>query len=140
MILGEVVSKEYREKYTKENTKSKHLDIRKDRLAIVIEDAKPLFYYEVLKEEERQVHVLYEDATLFVFNKETGLIITIIILSRKRMAMYFRAAHDYSSEHPYTQRCAKLHELHIKRHYELNKTEIKNLRDMKMKHLRMIKR
>lgn len=139
MILGYVDNQEYRDKYQKTNPRSKHMDLRKDRMALVLDNAKPLFFYEVIKDEERQVHVLFEDATLFVFNKETGLIITIILLSRKRMALYFAAADDYASEHPHTQRCAKVHDKFIKRHYELTGAELKKVKAMKVNHLKGIK-
>lgn len=137
VILGPVFKEEYEVLYNRKNEKTKHFDIRRDRLGLVLENAKPLFYFEVLRESGRQVHVLYEDAVLLVFNKETCKIITVILPSRRTLYKYFRAVNDYPSEHPYTQRCAKIHEKNIKKWEELSPEEVLDLRALKMRHLRM---
>ena len=137
MILGSVFIPEYVSKYKKDNVKSKHFEVRRDRMALVLENSKPLYFFEVIKDSERQVHVLYEDASLYVFNKETGLVITVILPSRKTMAKYFAAANDYASEHRFTQRCAKIHEKFVKNSHELSHEEVQELRKIKIKHLKM---
>ena len=135
MILGQVYMDNYVELYSKENEKSKHFDVRKDRLELVIQEARPLFFFEVIKQGKRQVHVLYEDASLYIYNKESGLVITVILPSRKVLLKYFTAANDYPSEYPSTQRCAKIHEKFIKKGRELNHYQIKELRKKKQIHL-----
>lgn len=136
MILGSILDPTYISRFTKENKKSKHFNVRRDRQEVVIPEAKPLFFFEVIKNEERQVHVLYEDATLYIFNKETGLIITLILPNRRLMEKYLRSADEYPSSYPGTQMCAKFHEKYIKKHREITQVQTKEIRKKKRIHMK----
>lgn len=135
MILGIVDNEEYRMKYTKENERSNHVSEREDRIELSLDDVKPLFYYEVLRLEDstRQVHCLYEDATLVIHNKDDGKIITVMLLGRKKLKEYMRAAGEYESEYPLTQRCAKQHErLYSKESKEITDRTLKDIKKRKI--------
>lgn len=112
VILGIIDNDEYRLEFTKDNAKSKHMGVRKDRLELSLDSAGILYYYEVYRVRDncRQVHCLYEDATLIIFNKRTKKIITIMLLNRKELASYLEVTEETLSEHPILRRCAKVHE------------------------------
>lgn len=112
VILGYVEDPSYFEKYNRESNKSLHMKKRVKRLMLSLESAKPLNYYEVYRKEdnERQVHCLYEDSSLVVFNKETGLIVTIILLERDKLEEYLVMNNETAQDYPRTLRCSKIHE------------------------------
>lgn len=139
MILGTVENEEYKKKYTRENEKSKHMSEREDRLDLSLNNARPLFYYEVLimKDNSRQVHCLYEDATLIVHDKNDGKIITIMLLGRKKLAEYMRVAEEYVSEYPATQRCARQHErLYGKKSEKITEETLRDIKKRKINYMK----
>lgn len=136
VILGVIDNSEYRLKYTKENNKSKHMDVRKERLELTLENASPVYYYEVFRSEDncRQVHCLYEDASLIIFNKDSGSIITIILLNRKELKGYLKTTKEVLANYPIMRRCAKIHERLV--NGSAKNISIEDLASMKRKKLK----
>lgn len=112
VILGVIDNDEYRLKFRKSNNKSKHMDVRVERLELSLDSVSPVYYYEIFrrKDNSRQVHCLYEDATLIIFNKKSGKIITIILLNRKELESYLKTTDETLADYPTMRRCAKVHE------------------------------
>lgn len=138
VILGVIDNDEYRRKYTKSNVKSKHVNNREDRIELSVDNANPVYYYEVLRKKDnvRQVHCLYEDSTLIVFNKEDGKIITVMLLGRNKLEQYLKIAEDNLSNQPVMNRCAKLHDkLIIKKSNEITEDILNNIVNRKTKYI-----
>lgn len=109
-VLGLVHKSEIKD-FSIDNAHSKHIDKRKGRYSLILEDAKPLYFFETFRITDcsRQVHCLLEDATLLVFNKETKVLITIIIPDEDLLDLYLESADGIGNN---TQsnlyKCAKL--------------------------------
>lgn len=116
-ILGLMTNKLSQDKYSINNEMSEHLLVnRANRVKLVDWDSKPLYYFEVFKHKSnsRQIHLLLEDATLVVFNRDTYKIITVILLTPSRMKFYM----NYIEEHNLTNEneiklnsCSKLNKI-----------------------------
>lgn len=116
-ILGLMTNKLSQDKYSINNEMSEHLLVnRANRVKLVDWDSKPLYYFEVFKHKSnsRQIHLLLEDATLVIFNRDTYKIITVILLTPSRMKFYM----NYIEEHNLTNEneiklnsCSKLNKI-----------------------------
>lgn len=137
IILGIIDNDEYRQKYTKNNERSKHLSDREERINLSIENAEPVYFYEVFRKRDniRQVHCLYADSTLIIFNKKDGMIITVILLGRNKLEEYLKIAGDILSDQLSMQRCAKLHDRLLKNNGELTEDMIENVIERKIKYI-----
>lgn len=138
LILGVIDNEEYRKKYTKENRKSKHLTDREKRIELSLDNAMPVHYYEILRKKDsvRQVHCLYEDSTLIVFNKTDGKIITIMLLGRAKLTEYLAVANETLSDRIVMQRCAKVHErLTSKKSGEITDDILKEIKQKKVRYM-----
>lgn len=109
-VLGLVHKSEIKD-FSIDNAHSKHIDKRKGRYNLILEDAKPLYYFETFRvtDYSRQVHCLLEDATLLIFNKETKMLITVIIPDEDLLDVYLEAS-DGVGENVQSNlyKCAKL--------------------------------
>ena len=118
--------------FKKSNKKSEHLNSREQRLRLSIDTASLIHHYEVYnkKDNVRQVHSLYNDGTLFIYNIKTGLIITVILLKRNELAKYLSFTGENFNDYPVAHKCAKLHEQMTKNETEIN---LDNTRERKIK-------
>lgn len=94
IILGTLLNDEV-SKYSLSN-KSKHMEERVYRENLISELAKPLIFFDVYrrKDNSRQVHCLLSDSSVIVFNKSSGLVITILILERRKLDKYIKSIDD----------------------------------------------
>lgn len=109
-VLG-LVHKSETKDFSIDNAHSKHIDKRKGRYNLILEDAKPLYFFETFRITDcsRQVHCLLEDATLLVFNKETKVLITIIIPDEDLLDLYLESADEIETNTESSlYKCAKL--------------------------------
>lgn len=116
VILGEIENSGY----FRENERTEHLKKRKSRTDLVIEESRLISCFLVLREEDKviQVHCLYEDASLFVFNKETKRIITVMLLSEEEVEEYLKFTEMNIQDNPVLMKCAKLNRENYKRDSE----------------------
>ena len=116
LILGEIENSGY----FKENERTEHLKKRKSRTDLVVEESNLVSCFLVLREEDKviQVHCLYEDASLFVFNKDTKRIITVMLLSEEEVQEYLKFTDVTLQESPTLMKCAKLNRENYKRDSE----------------------
>ena len=140
VILGLMTDKEHQKFYGVDNEKSKHLiEERANRSKLVIWDSKPLYYFEVFRSEstKRQVHVLLEDATLLIFNRETSELITVILLNPEKLDFYMDYI-DYGRSSIKSERklskCAKLNK---KSNFRKTSGEIKISEEKLNKYLKL---
>ena len=109
-VLGLVHRSEVKD-FSIDNMHSKHIDKRKGRYNLILEDAKPLYYFETFRvtDYSRQVHCLLEDATLLIFNKETKMLITIIIPDEDLLNLYLNSTDGIGKNTELSlYKCAKL--------------------------------
>ena len=131
IILGTV---KMNDKYNRANEKSQHVKERKHRLQMSLESAKPLFHFAVIENNQRQIHVLYEDATLIVFN-ELGKIITVMLLGQKRLNQYIMKTEYTSNDLPGLYKCAKIHDKLISKNERMEEESIVEIREKKLKYI-----
>lgn len=108
IILGLLDCKEGVEKYNLKS-QSKHFLERENRFSLVSSLAKPLYFYEVSKNNSRQIHCLYDDASLIVYNKKTMKAITIILLNTNGVKKYLSRNDENIYDFVPLKLCAKLH-------------------------------
>lgn len=131
IILGTV---EMNDKYNRNNDESKHAKARKQRMQISLENARPLFHFVAIKDNQRQIHCLYEDSTLIVFN-ESGKIITIILLGQKRLKQYIKRTEFSLEDFPGTLKCAKIHDELVSNNGKIKDESILEIRNKKSKYI-----
>lgn len=131
IILGTV---KMNDKYNRLNEKSQHVKERKHRLQMSLESAKPLFHFAVIENNKRQIHALYEDATLIVFN-ELGKIITVMLLGQKRLNQYIMKTEYTSNDFPGLYKCAKIHDKLISKNERMKEESIVEIREKKLKYI-----
>lgn len=138
IILGIIDNDEYKEKYKRNNEQCRHMNIRTERIKLSLENAQPVFYYEVFRTKEnlRQVHCLYEDSTLIIFNKENCKVITIILLGTEKLEEYLLVANESSSLKKSLHRCSKLHDKLTDGFLsKLTEEELRNIVEKKTKYM-----
>lgn len=137
IILGVVNNKEYRNKYNKKNERSKHFEDRACRVDLSLENSEPLYYYEVFRKKEgsNQVHCLYKDSALFVFNKKSAKIVTVILLTKNKLEVYLKASRETLVDYPGMLKCSKLHEKIKGEENNLTEIEILDIKERKLKYI-----
>lgn len=122
-------------RFKRSNKRSKHLNSREQRVKLSIDNSAPIHHYEVFRRGggDRQIHALYNDATLFIYNKTTGLIVTLILLERDELSEYLSHTGENFNDYPATHKCAKLHE-------RVNEKETEdNIADFRMRKINILR-
>lgn len=111
VILGEI-NENYR--YSIHNKRSNHCIEREDRFSLSVQ-SQLLKCYKVLNDNSIQIHYLYEDGSLFVFNEKSTNIVTLILLEGKELRKYLKFSKENPGEYPTLARCCRLHEDRMRR-------------------------
>lgn len=123
--------------YNKDSGRTKHFEDRKLKLSLCSPIAEPLHYFEVYREKDKsfQIHCLYEDASLLIFNKKEAKLITIILLNPTQVQYYLKKANDDLQNHKKVSRSARLNKKLPRNLEVLGEEKIKEISRKKNKYM-----
>lgn len=138
IILGELEYNDCVDVYNKDSRRSKHFNYRNHRIALCSERANPLHYFEVYREVDNtfQIHCIYEDASLLVFNKD-GLLITIMLLDLHQVQYYLNRIGINISESNKLRMSAKLNNKLPRNLKSLDDSRINDIAERKDRYMTM---
>lgn len=139
IILGELEYNDFSERYNKDSKRSKHYHNRKHRIALCSKRAGPLYYFEVYREIDNkfQIHCIYEDASLLIFNKEEEMLITLILLNVEQVKYYLEKIGEDINEHMQLIKSAQLNKKLPRNIRSLSQEEIHEIVKKKDKYIAM---
>lgn len=111
VILGEINESSL---YSIKNERSNHCKEREDRFSLSV-PSQLVKCYKVLNDGDIQIHYLYEDGSLFVFNERTAKVVTLMLLEGKELRRYLKFSKENPGEYTTLARCCKLHEDRLRR-------------------------